>query len=106
MRFIPLEEKFPKRIGERTMVAEQDVWLYKNKWISSTGEGKRFGTVLYDSVWPDMFVKVDCLDREKYGYWFNTTRRKQDGLPPLKKMKKYGDGYWYPKKKRRKNAEF
>lgn len=83
MGFFHFEERMPKALSERSLIAEQKVWLFRNKYIVSVGEGNPFGMVLRDSLWPDKFVTVECWDREKYGHWMNTEGRRRDGLPPV-----------------------
>ena len=105
MGFFKFEERMPKASDERSLVAEQKVWLHRNKFIKSVGEGKPFGMVAKDSLWPDKFVTVECWDHVKHGYWMNTEGRKQDGLPPLSKELLKGRKL-KRKKRRKKRAEF
>ena len=84
----------PKAPNERSLIRDQKIWLVRNKFISSVGEGDPFGMVIKDSLWPDKFVTVECWDREKYGHWMNTEGRRRDGLPPVSEAilkKKYAE---------------
>lgn len=105
MGFFHFEERMPKAKSEMSLFAEQKVWLYRNRFISSVGEGKPFGMVSRDSLWPDKWVTVECHDHVKHGYWMNTEGRKQEGLPPIKKELLKGRKL-KRKKRRKKNAEF
>lgn len=104
MGFFHFEERMPKAAGVLTLIQGQNVWLYRNKFITPAGEGKVFGCVARDSIWPDMFVTVECWDHDKHGHWMNTEGRRQEGLPPL--SKELLKPRKLKRKKRRKRAEF